>query len=175
MLQSGDTEWVPYYQHWSWSLQGPHTTLRTDCAATLGLAFWQMLKQLCWSILGNSNIGLYWALYNQGDLQSTLPGVSLLKVSPQAVKGRRLIGSKRGEESASTGILFSGSWQPWSEQPSSRWALILIMLFFTDIQEAKAQNRQKKTTKNQKPTKQKNHSQLSHHLGNHESNNSLFS
>lgn len=71
-----------------------------------------MLKQLCCSILGPSNIGLYWALSDQGDLQSTLPGVSVLKAFPQAVKDGGLIGKERGEESASPGILVSGSWQP---------------------------------------------------------------
>lgn len=89
MLRSGDTEWVLYYQHWSWSLQGPIPISTMIVLVTLGLAFWQMLERLCWSSLGNSNIGLYQALSDQEDLQSTLPGVSVLKASPQTVKDGR--------------------------------------------------------------------------------------
>lgn len=59
MLQSGDTNIRAE------ACRDPIPLSTSIVRATPGLTFWQMLERSCWFSLGNSNIGLYWALSDQ--------------------------------------------------------------------------------------------------------------
>lgn len=136
MLQSGDTEWclptlelkpagTPYHL--------PHRLCRQHQDSH---------SDRCWNgcvglALETQILGFTGPYLIREICRAHFTGVSVLKVSPQAVKDGRNHQGTWGKESTSTGILLPGSWQPWSEQPSTQWALILIMLFFTNIQEIK--------------------------------------